>query len=53
MEPEIQKNGMENKKSCKICNINAQNSAFLISYVALCFKCLKHVQSLSLKHLRT
>ena len=47
---------MKQKKRCKTCHIrhiNARNTAYLISYRAFCFECIKYVQNFSLKHSRT
>ena len=32
---------MEERNRCKICHRNARNTAYLISYIAVCFECLK------------
>ena len=42
------KNEMEQKKRCNICCINAENTTYLIPYLALYFERLKHVQNFSL-----
>ena len=48
------KNEMEQKKGCNICHVNAQNTAYLISYlVVFCFEGLKDVQNFCLKHGKT
>ena len=47
------KNEIKQKIRCKICHINAQNIAYLISYLAFCFEYLKHVQNFSFQHSRT
>ena len=40
------KNEIKQKKRCKICHLNARNTAYLISHLAFCFERLKHVQNL-------
>ena len=34
---------MEERNRCKICHRNARNTAYLISYIAVCFECLKKI----------
>ena len=45
----------ENKRNqtCHICHSNVRKVEYLISYLASCFQCVKHVQNLSLKNSKT
>ena len=40
-------------QTCHFCHTNAWNPAYLMSYQASHFKCVKHVQNLSLKNSKT
>ena len=44
-------NKKKTKKTCHICYTNAQNAAYLISYLASSFKRIKHVQNGSIENL--
>lgn len=43
----------KSNKACHVCYVNVWNTAYLISYIASCFKCIKNAQSLIVENSKT